>query len=343
MRDRGRRYGQIGIFPYDSAGRHDYAPVLVKSTPVSRWLPAFLLLALIWGNSFFFIKVAVGALHPLQVSFGRMAIGAATLLVALALSRRALPRDPRLWAHFQVASVVLTTLPFTLFAYGEQYVSSVVAAIWNATTPLCTLAFTLLLRAEKPSASRMAGLGLGFAGVMVVLGVWQPLSGGELGGSLACFGAALCYGVGGSYLGRFITGRRSEAPVVLAAGQLLSGTLQLAVITPLAGVALVDLSAPPAVWWSMLALGGLGTGIAYLLLYWVQVRAGVTTTSTVTYLLPVFAVVSGVAVLGESLAWNQPVGAVVILVAIAMTQGLLRPVRRRVPEPASPAPSRVET
>ncbi|MFC6899297.1 EamA family transporter [Nonomuraea dietziae] len=92
----------------------------------------------------------------------------------------------------------------------------------------------------------------------------------------------------------------------------------------------------------MLALGGLGTGIAYLLLYWVQVRAGVTTTSTVTYLLPVFAVVSGVAVLGESLAWNQPVGAVVILVAIAMTQGLLRPVRRRVAEPAPPAPSRVE-
>ncbi|MEV4897560.1 DMT family transporter, partial [Nonomuraea sp. NPDC055795] len=157
-----------------------------------RWLPAYLVLALVWGNSFFFIKVAVGEMHPLQVSFTRMVIGAATLLAALAISRKALPRDPRLWGHFQVASIVLTTLPFTLFAWGEQYVSSVVAAIWNATTPLCTLAFTLLLRAEKPTASRVAGLGLGFAGVMVVLGVWQPMAGGQLGGSLACFAAALC-------------------------------------------------------------------------------------------------------------------------------------------------------
>jgi drug/metabolite transporter (DMT)-like permease len=284
-------------------------------------------LAAIWGNSFFFIKIAVSELEPLQVSFGRMAVGALTLLVALAIGRRALPRDPRLWGHFQVASVVLTTLPFTLFAYGEQYVSSVVAAIWNATTPLCTLAFTLLLRTERATPSRMAGLGLGFAGVMVVLGVWQPLGGGQLAGSLACFAAAMCYGVGGAYLGRFVTGRRSEPAVVLATGQLLSGTAQLAVVTLLAGVPLVDTGASAAVWWSMLALGGLGTGLAYLLLYWVQVRAGVTMTSTVTYLLPVFAAISGVLVLGETLSWNQPVGAVVILAAIALTQGL--PFRRR--------------
>ncbi|MEU8317977.1 DMT family transporter [Nonomuraea sp. NPDC048881] len=296
----------------------------VRSEATGRWLPAFLLLAAIWGNSFFFIKIAVGALHPLQVSFGRMAVGAVTLLVALAVTRRPLPRDPRLWGHFQIASVVLTTLPFTLFAYGEQYVSSVVAAIWNATTPLCTLAFTLVLRAERATAARAAGLGLGFAGVMVVLGVWQPMAGGQLGGSLACFGAALCYGVGGAYMGRFITGRRSEPPVVLAAGQLLTGAVQLAVITLVAGVPLVDTAAPAEVWWSLLGLGGLGTGVAYLLLYRVQALAGVTTTSTVTYLLPVFAVASGVLLLDETITWNQPVGALVILLAIALTQGALR-------------------
>ncbi|MEV1173006.1 DMT family transporter [Nonomuraea sp. NPDC049784] len=292
------------------------------------WLPGFLLLAAIWGNSFFFIKVAVQVLQPLQVSFGRMAIGALVLLLAVLFGGRRLPRDPRLWGHFQIASIVLTTLPFTLFAYGEQYVSSVVAAIWNATTPLCTLAFTLLLRTEKPTPGRVAGLGLGFAGVMVVLGVWQPLAGGQLGGSLACFGAAACYGLGGAYMGRFITGRRPEPPVVLAAGQLLSGTVQLAVVTLPAGVPLVDLHAPASVWWSLAGLGGLGTGVAYLLLYWVQIRAGVTTTSTVTYLLPVFAAISGVAILGESISWNQPVGALVILAAIALTQ---RTARRPVP------------
>ncbi|WP_433441038.1 DMT family transporter [Nonomuraea sp. CA-141351] len=298
------------------------------------WLPGFLLLAAIWGNSFFFIKVAVEVLQPLQVSFGRMAIGALVLLTAVLFGGKRLPRDPRLWGHFQIASIVLTTLPFTLFAYGEQYVSSVVAAIWNATTPLCTLAFTLLLRSEKPTPGRVAGLGLGFAGVMVVLGVWQPLAGGQLGGSLACFGAAACYGLGGAYMGRFITGRRPEPPVVLAAGQLLSGTVQLAVVTLLAGVPLVDLHAPASVWWSLAGLGGLGTGVAYLLLYWVQVRAGVTTTSTVTYLLPVFAAISGVAVLGESISWNQPVGALVILVAIALTQRTARRPVSALPEEA---------
>ncbi|MEV4223977.1 DMT family transporter [Nonomuraea sp. NPDC049725] len=307
----------------------------MRGNGAGRWLPAFLVLAAVWGNSFFFIKVAVTELHPLQVSFGRMAVGAAVLLAALAVSRRALPRDPRLWGHFQVASVVLTTLPFTLFAYGEQYVSSVVASIWNATTPLCTLAFTLLLRAEKPTAGRMAGLGAGFAGVMVVLGVWQPISGGQLGGSLACFGAALCYGIGGAYLGRFVTGRRSEPPVVLATGQLLSGTAQLGVITLLAGVPLVDTDVAADVWWSLLALGGLGTGVAYLLLYWVQKQAGVTTTSTVTYLLPVFAALSGVLVLDEGLTWNQPVGALIILAAIALTQGVIRPLKKRAPAPAA--------
>ena len=291
-----------------------------------RWVPSFVLLAAIWGNSFFFIKVAVGSLHPLQISFGRMAIASVTLLVVLFATGRRLPTDPKLWGHFAVASVVLTTLPFTLFGYGEQHVSSVVAAIWNATTPLCTLLSALLLRSEKATAARVTGLGVGFAGVMVVLGVWEPISGGELTGSLACMAAAACYGVGGAYLGRFIT-HRGEEPMVLATSQLLAGTVELAVITPLAGVPLVNLHVPGAVWGSLLALGALGTGIAYLLLYRVQRIAGVTTTSTVTYLLPVFATVSGVAILDERLTWHQPVGAVVVLIGIAVIQGAI-PLRR---------------
>ncbi|MEW9529970.1 DMT family transporter [Microbispora sp. NPDC049125] len=299
-----------------------------------RWVPSFILLAAIWGNSFFFIKVALGSLHPLQISFGRMAIGALTLLVTLLVRGRRLPRDPRLWGHFAVVSVVLTTVPFTLFGYGEQHVSSVLAAIWNATTPLCTLLFALLLKSEKATAARFTGLGLGFAGVMVVLGVWEPITGGEIAGSLACFGAAASYGVGGAYMGRFIV-PRGEEPGVLATGQLLTGAVELAVITPLAGVALVNPHAPAAVWAALVALGAFGTGIAYLLLYSVQRMAGVTTTSTVTYLMPLFAVVSGIVVLGERLTWNQPVGAVVVLLGVAVIQGLV-PLGRRVrPVPAA--------
>ncbi|OPG02989.1 DMT family transporter [Microbispora sp. GKU 823] len=304
-----------------------------------RWLPSFILLALVWGNSFFFIKVALGSLHPLQISFGRMAVGALTLLVAVLATGRRLPRDPRLWGHFAVASIVLTTVPFTLFGYGEQHVSSVLAAIWNATTPLCTLLFALLLRSEKATAARVTGLGLGFAGVMVVLGVWQPISGGEAVGSLACFGAAACYGVGGAYMGRFIT-PRGEEPIVLAAAQLVAGTAELAVITPLAGVSLVEFDVPLTVWGSIVALGAFGTGIAYLLLYGIQRQVGVTAGSAVTYLIPVFAAASGVVFLGEHLTWNQPAGALVVLLGIAVIQGMVprrRAGRTAPPEPAVPA------
>ncbi len=294
------------------------------------WLPAYAGLALVWGNSFLFIKVAVEHLHPVQVTLARMFLGAATLLIVLAAMRQPLPREPRLWAHFAVVSVALTTVPFTLFAYGEQHVSSVLAAIWNATTPLCTLLFTLLLlREERPTKPAMTGLALGFVGVLVVLGVWRPMSGGAWAGSAACFAAAACYGVGGVYLRRFLSGR-PEPGVVLAAGQLAVGAVQVAVLSAVLRVPPPPLAVPLPVWLSLAGLGVLGTGVAYLLLYRAVRVAGLTTVSTVTYLLPVVAAVSGLALLRERMTWNQPVGAAIVLIAIAVVQGRL-PIRSRAP------------
>ncbi|MDP9418116.1 MAG: DMT family transporter [Actinomycetota bacterium] len=297
----------------------------------TRWLPAYVALAFVWGNSFLFIKVAVASLHPVQVTLGRMVLGAATLLLALALTRQRLPRDLPLWGHFAVVSVLLTTLPFTLFAYGEQHVSSVLAAIWNATTPLCTLLFTLLLlREERPTRSAILGLAVGFVGVLVVLGVWRPMPGGALAGSAACFAAAASYGIGGVYMRRFVSGR-PEPAVVLAAGQLAVGTVQVALLSVLLGVPPMPLDAPPRVWLSLVGLGAFGTGIAYLLLYRVIRVAGLTTVSSVTYLLPLVAAASGLLLLDERLSWNQPAGAVIVLVAIALVQGVLRVPRRSAP------------
>ncbi len=304
-----------------------------------RWLPAYVGLALLWGNSFLFIKVAVGHLHPVQVTLARMVLGAATLLLVLAVMRQQLPREPRVWAHFAVVSVALTTLPYTLFAYGEQHVSSVLAAIWNATTPLCTLLFTLLLlRDERPTRRGMIGLGLGFLGVLVVLGVWRPMPGGAWLGSAACFAAAACYGIGGVYMRRFLSGR-PEPSVVLAAGQLAVGAVQVALLSAVLRVPLPPLDVPVQVWLSLAALGALGTGIAYLLMYRVVRVAGLTTVSTVTYLLPLVAGVSGLVLLHERLTWNQPVGAAIVLLAIAVVQEKL-PIgaraRVRLPTAAGP-------
>ncbi|WP_229070044.1 DMT family transporter [Actinoplanes sp. DH11] len=293
-----------------------------------RWLPAFLALAVIWGTSFLLIKVGVRELHPIWLTFGRVAAGALTLLVVLAVTRDRLPRDARLWGHLVVIALVGVVLPFTLFGYGEQRVSSVLAGIWNAATPLVALPLAVLVfRAERMTVNRAAGIGLGFAGVMVVLGVWRGVGGSQLTGQLLCFAAAMCYAVAIPYQKRFVAGRTGSG-VSLAAAQLLVALAQLAVAAPLlAGAPPNPAGLSTQVILSVLALGALGTGLAFVLNFHVIRVAGVTASSSVTYLMPVVATVVGVTILREELHWNQPVGALVVLLGVAVSQGLLT--RRR--------------
>ena len=304
------------------------------AVPAARWLPAFVVLAAIWGCSFLFIKVAVEQIGPVYVALGRLAIGAVTLLASLVLMRQPLPRDRRLWLHLFVVAALMNAAPFTLFAFGEQRVSSVLAGIWNATTPLCTLVVLLVVfRLERPTGQRMAGLVVGFLGVLTVLGVWRGLGGAALAGQLMCLAAAICYGFGLPYIRRFVAGR-PESGVSIATAQLIVATVQLAVLAPLLGGAVPPLGHLHArVVLAMLALGAFGTGIAFLLNYRLIRLVGAGTMSMVTYLMPVFATAAGVLALGEQLTWYEPLGALVILGGVAVSQGALRPVRRLEPAP----------
>lgn len=289
------------------------------------WVPPFILLAMIWGSSFLFIKVGVRELHPLYVTLGRVAAGALVLLLVLLVTRDRLPRDPRLWGHLAIVAAVSSAVPFTLFGYGEQRVSSVLAGIWNATTPLIALPMAVLaFRIEKMTGRRAVGVALGFLGVLVLLGVWRGVGGVELTGQLMCFGAAACYGIGVPYQRRFVTAR-SESGVALAATQLLLATAQMAIVAPLvAGAPTAPTSLSGEVVGSVLALGALGTGLAYVLMFRVIRGAGATTASTVTYVIPLFATLIGVVVLGEHLSWYEPVGGLVVLAGVAVSQGGLR-------------------
>ncbi|KKJ94422.1 DMT family transporter [Micromonospora sp. HK10] len=315
----------------------DFTP---DRAPLRSWLPGFLALGVIWGSSFLFIKVGVTELHPLHLTLYRVATGAATLLVVLAVLRDRLPREPRVWAHLVVVAAFGVALPFTLFGYGEQRVESMLAGIWNATTPLIVLPLAVLVfRTERLTVRRAIGLGLGFAGVLVVLGVWEGVGGSHFLGQLMCLGAAACYGVAIPYQKKFIADT-AYTGLSLSAAQLLVATAQLAVVAPLVA------GAPPApaglsgrVLGSVLALGALGTGLAFVINLRNIRLAGASTASTVTYLIPVFAVLVGAVVLGERMNWHQPVGALVVLVGVAVAQGMLG---RRRPAPAagttSPAP-----
>ncbi|MFI7603509.1 DMT family transporter [Micromonospora sp. NPDC049366] len=309
--------------------------------PLRSWLPAFIALGAIWGSSFLFIKVGVEELHPLQLTLYRVAAGALTLLVVLAVLRDRLPREPRVWAHLTVVATFGVALPFTLFGYGEQRVESMLAGIWNATTPLIVLPLAVLVfRTERLTTRRAIGLALGFTGVLVVLGVWEGIGGAHFIGQLMCFGAAACYGLAIPYQKRFVADS-AYSGVSLSAAQLLIATAQLAIVTPLvAGAPPLPTELSPRVVASVLTLGALGTGLAFVINLRNIRIIGASTASTVTYLIPVFAVLIGAVVLGERLNWHQPVGALIVLLGVAVSQGLIG--RRRttpvsVGTPAVPA------
>ncbi|MFB7517325.1 DMT family transporter [Streptomyces sp. NPDC056144] len=292
------------------------------------WRIRFGALSLVWGFSFLFIKVGTEGFAPLQVTFGRLLFGTAVLAVAIAVKRDRLPRGARVWAHLTVAAFLLNALPFALFAYAELTIPSTLAGICNATTPLWGMLLSLVaLSEDRPTRIRAAGLGLGFVGVLTVLGAWQGFSGLDVTGTALALLASFSYAVGWIYVRRTLS-RSGTSHLALAGSQVGLATLQLAVVTPL--FTTVPHSVPLLPLLSVVTLGALGTGCAMLLQYGLVAEIGPTTAAMVTYFIPVIAAAAGVALLGERLAWNTPVGAVVVLAGAALTQTTRRP-RGRAP------------
>ncbi|MCM2577452.1 DMT family transporter [Streptomyces meridianus] len=291
------------------------------------WRIRFAALSLIWGFSFLLIKVGTRGYAPLQVTLGRMLFGAAVLVAVLAVKRQRLPRGMRTWGHLTVAAFLLNALPFSLFAYAEVTIPSTLAGICNATTPLWgMLLSTVALSEDRPTRRRFAGLGIGFAGVLTVLGAWQGFAGQDLAGTSMALVAALSYAVGWIYVRRTLAGT-GNSHLSMSGAQLLLGTLQLAVVTPL--FTSVPTSLPVLPLLAVVALGALGTGLAFLLQYGLVAEVGPTTATLVTYFIPVIATAAGVALLDEQLTWNTPVGALVVLLGAALTQSRPRLHRRQ--------------
>lgn len=306
----------------------------------------FVLVALTWGSSFLFMKIGLEGLSPQQVALGRVLLGALTLLVVLLATRRRWPRSIRLWGHLLVLAVFLNAIPSSLVAWAEQTVPSGLASIYNATTPIMVLlAMPLLLPAERLRGRQLAGVVIGIVGVLVLVGPWDligdPAVLATVPAQLALLGMTACYGFGLSYMRRFVAGSGHDA-VTLTTVQLTLAAGLMLLVAPVTATGAMRLD------WrivaAMVALGCVGTGLAYawntgLVQAWGAARA-----STVTYLTPVVGVVLGVLVLGERVRWNEPVGGVVILVGIALASGVL--LRRRAgavptaPTAAAPAVSR---
>ncbi|MDL5200256.1 DMT family transporter [Streptomyces sp. ALI-76-A] len=294
-----------------------------RPRPALDWRLRFGVLSLIWGFSFLLIKVGTEGYAPFQVTLGRLVFGTAVLAAAMAVRRERLPRGARTWAHLTVAALLLNALPFSLFAYAELTIPSTLAGICNATSPLWGMALSLVaLSEDRPTRVRVAGLGLGFLGVLTVLGAWQGFHGLDAAGTVMALLASLSYPVGWIYVRRTLAGT-GHSNLSLTGAQLLLATLQLAVVTPL--FTSVPSHFPMVPLLATAALGILGTGLAVLLQYGLVAEVGPTTAQMVTYFIPVIATAAGVAILDEPLTWSTPVGAAIVLAGAALTQARPKP------------------
>ena len=239
--------------------------------------------------------------------------------VVSVVARQPLPRAPTVWVHLAVVSVLLCVAPFLLFAWAEQDVSSGLASIYNATTPLMTMLVALAaLPQERHTRTRLAGLFFGFAGVVVVLGPWRDVRGGGLLAQGGCLLATASYGLAFVYLRRYVS-PLGIAAIPTATVQVGLGALIMLLFAPLVATQPVHLSGRVVA--SVLALGAVGTGLAYVWNTNIVSGWGATNASTVTYLTPLVGVLLGITVLHESVSWNEPVGAVVVVLGIAISRG----------------------
>ena len=284
------------------------------------WLATYLGLAVIWGLSFALIKQGLTALTPIQVTACRMGFGALAVVVVLAVTG-GLPRPTfSEWRTLAVLGIVGLAVPFALIAFAETRVTSILAGLLNAATPLFTAIFvSLMIPTERPRRIQVVGLVLGFIGIGVLIGAWD-LSGTGVDpvGVLAMLAATVCYGFGVTY-GRIALSDTRLAGVQLTAGQLVAGAGFLILLLPFdPGAPPGPLSATAVV--SVLALGVVGTGLAMAMFWHVLREAGATVASTVTYVIPLVSTSVGVVVLREGLIWHQIVGGLIVIGGVILTQ-----------------------
>jgi len=291
----------------------------VSKSKSQSWLGLYIALGIVWGCSFIFIKLGLEFLTPFGVAFGRCALGALALLIYLKIQGLSLVRDRKMIGHLWVVALLLNVIPGIFFALAETEVTSILAGIINAVTPLMTLiAIMLVSRNEKPTAPQVVGLLLGFLGVLTVLGAWQGLGDNPLWAILILLAAVTCYGFSFPYSRRFILPAQL-APEVMAATQVTLGAITLLPLFLINGIAKSEFLLGPVL--AMVALGVFGSGFAYIWNFTIMRAAGSAIASSVTYVTPLVAVLVGFIFLNEIPHWYEPVGALVVLLGAAIAQG----------------------
>ena len=286
------------------------------------WLTDFVLLAAIWGSSFLFMRIGVLEFGPLPTAAVRVAIAAAFLLPIVML-RGLGPTLAKNWRHVFLVGLFNSGIPFACFSFALLSITTGLSAILNATVPMFGALVAWLWLKDRPTGSRVLGLVIGFAGVAMLAwdkATFKPDASGVAPGwaVLACLLACVCYALSASYTKRYLTGL---PPLVTAAGSQIGATLGLA----LPALWLWPAQMPGAsAWLALLAVGVLCTGIAYILYFRLIETAGPARALAVTFVVPVFAMLYGVAFLGEAVTLWMLLCAAVIVCGTALSTGLLK-------------------
>ncbi len=291
----------------------------------SNWVAYYIALGVVWGASFIFIELGLEFLTPIGVAFGRVALGALTLLLWARYKKIALPKDKKLWFHLWIVSLCLNVIPSFLFAQAQTQVTSILAGIMNGVTPLMTLlAILIVFRDEKPKSYQVIGLILGFLGVLTMFGAWRGLGSNPLPAILGLLLAVALYGISFPYSRKFVLPYKLK-PESIAAGQVTVGALTLLPFYLVDGITTDGYRTGPVL--AMLALGIFGSGFAYIWNFIIMQAVGSAIASTVTYVIPVVAVILGIAFLGENFTWNELIGGVIVLLGAAIGQNRIKPNR----------------
>lgn len=280
-------------------------------------------LATVWGGSFLFNAILVTELPVLTIVAIRVTVAALALWGFMYATGRKIPTSLHVWGALLILGVLNNAIPFSLIVQGQTQITSGLASILNATTPLFTIVVAgIFLMDERFSVLRVLGVIVGFSGVILMVG---PDALGGLGADfwaqLCALGAAISYGFA-SVFGRRFRELRVD-PVMVATGQVTMSSL---VLWPIAlwidgpqDIANMSLNAAL----SMFGLAVLCTSFAYILYFRILERAGATNISLVTFLVPISAIILGVLVLGEQIFIKEIIGMTLIGVGLAIIDGRL--------------------
>ena len=285
------------------------------------WVLDFILLAAIWGASFMFMRMAALELGAFATAGVRVCIAAA-FLMPLLLARGHGAVLLKNWRLALIVGTFNSAIPFACFSYALLSISTGLSSILNATVPLFGAVIAWLWLHDRPNGSRALGLAIGFAGVALL--AWDKASfkpdaaGNSTGWAvLACLLATLCYGLSASFTKRYMSGLPS---LVSAAGSQVGATVALA---PLTWWFWPDHVVSMQAWLAVGALGVLCTGVAYVLYFRLIERAGPSRALSVTFAIPVFAVLYGALLLGEVLTPWMVVCGLVIVAGTSLSSGLV--------------------